>query len=128
MCHEKIVVVILCTELTSALYLPIAEPHSTVATRGSVSSDLSAGSPPSSSTHSPSPPSCTAATAGKTDRKAATLYLTDEEKRLLAAEGVSLPTDMPLTKVHQKQNSFIDFTFACSYVVCNLHAHGAMRW
>lgn len=31
--------------------------------------------------------------------KAATLVLTEEEKALLAAEGVSLPTDMPLTKV-----------------------------
>lgn len=32
-------------------------------------------------------------------RKAATLVLTEEEKQLLAAEGVNLPTDMPLTKV-----------------------------
>ena len=106
-CREKVVVVNLCTELTSALFFPIAEPQSTAlsstATRGSVSSDLSAGSPPSS-THSLSPPSCTAATAEKTDRKAATLYLTDEEKRLLAAEGVTLPTDMPLTKVQQNNN------------------------
>lgn len=31
--------------------------------------------------------------------KAATLVLTEEEKQLLAAEGISLPTDMPLTKV-----------------------------
>jgi len=31
--------------------------------------------------------------------KAATLVLTEEEKALLAAEGVALPTDMPLTKV-----------------------------
>jgi hypothetical protein len=35
-------------------------------------------------------------------RKAATLVLTEEEKQLLAAEGVSLPTDMPLTKQEQK--------------------------
>lgn len=31
--------------------------------------------------------------------KAATLVLTEEEKQLLAVEGLSLPTDMPLTKV-----------------------------
>ena len=67
--------------------------------RGSVSSDVSAASPQSSSSHSPSPP-CTSS-----DRKAATLYLTDEEKRLLAAEGVTLPTDMPLTKVNCISNA-----------------------
>lgn len=33
------------------------------------------------------------------ERKAATLVLSDEEKRLLSEEGISLPTDMPLTKV-----------------------------
>jgi hypothetical protein len=26
--------------------------------------------------------------------------LSDEEKRLLSEEGITLPTDMPLTKVH----------------------------
>lgn len=31
--------------------------------------------------------------------KAHTLVLTEEEKQLLSAEGVELPTDMPLTKV-----------------------------
>ena len=33
------------------------------------------------------------------NQKAATLYLTEEEKGLLAEEGITLPTDMPLTKV-----------------------------
>ena len=33
------------------------------------------------------------------ERKAAMVVLTDEEQRLLEEEGISLPTDMPLTKV-----------------------------
>lgn len=33
------------------------------------------------------------------ERKAATVVLTEEEQRLLEEEGISLPTDMPLTKV-----------------------------
>lgn len=37
--------------------------------------------------------------APSSSHKAATLVLTEEEKQLLAAEGISLPTDMPLTKV-----------------------------
>lgn len=47
----------------------------------------------------PSPP----ISASPSDRKAATLVLSDEEKRLLSEEGIALPTDMPLTKAEQKQ-------------------------
>ena len=36
---------------------------------------------------------------GSSDRKAHTLFLTEDEKKLLAEEGITLPTDMPLTKV-----------------------------
>lgn len=36
------------------------------------------------------------------DLKAATLVLSEEEKRLLAEEGLTLPTDMVLTKAEQK--------------------------
>ena len=42
----------------------------------------------------PTPPS-----SSSSDRKAAVLVLSDEEKRLLSEEGITLPTDMPLTKV-----------------------------
>ena len=44
--------------------------------------------------------SSTAATGGG---KATTLVLTEEEKLLLSAEGIELPTDMPLTKVSWPQ-------------------------
>lgn len=42
-------------------------------------------------------------TSSSSERKAATLLLSDEEKRLLSEEGISLPTDMPLTKVSSKK-------------------------
>ena len=37
----------------------------------------------------------------KSDMKAHTLVLSDDEKKLLAEEGITLPTDMPLTKVSE---------------------------
>ncbi len=36
----------------------------------------------------------------ESNKKAPTLLLSEEEKKLLAEEGVALPTDMPLTKVN----------------------------
>ncbi len=36
---------------------------------------------------------------GGSDMKAHTLLLSEEEKKMLIEEGISLPTDMPLTKV-----------------------------
>lgn len=56
--------------------------------------DVDSLTSPSSPPISPSP--------GQSDRKAATLLLSDEEKRLLSEEGITLPTDMPLTKAEQK--------------------------
>lgn len=53
--------------------------------------------------------------------KAATLVLTEEEKALLAAEGVSLPTDMPLTKVPAwcSQQLWCYWFVMCDFVPCS---------
>lgn len=38
--------------------------------------------------------------SSSSNRKTGSLTLSEEEKKLLAEEGIHLPTDMPLTKVH----------------------------
>ena len=38
--------------------------------------------------------------------KASTLVLSDEEKKLLSEEGITLPTDMPLTKVCRSKMTY----------------------
>ena len=51
-------------------------------------------------------------TSSSSKFKTGSVMITEEEQKLLAEEGIHLPVDMPLTKVHT-------YLYICKYIIIN---------